>query len=104
MGLSVLLGKGATALTATVSWGDYAYEGPKGSEAADGAFTQAEGIVRAVQKVATDRRGYRRHPKTARATIDLTASESGKRFVTPLDGSDGLSLVTTVREVPDLPL
>jgi hypothetical protein len=104
MGLSVLLGKAATSLTATVSWGDYAYEGPQGSEAADGSSTQAEGVVGVVQKVATGPRGYRRHPKTARATIDLSASEPGKPFVTPLDGSDGLRLVTTVREVPSTSL
>ena len=100
IGLSVLAAKGVDSLAATVEWGDYAYEGPQGSEAADGSSTQAEGVAGAVQKTVSGLRGYRRHPKTSRATIDLTAAEPGKPFVTPLDGSDGLRLVTTVREVP----
>jgi len=100
MGLSVLLGPAAATLTATVEWGDYAYEGPQGSEAADGSATQAGGVVGAVQKATTGPRGYRRHPKAAQATIDLSVAEPGKPFITALDGSDGLRLVTTVREVP----
>jgi hypothetical protein len=100
IGLSVLAAKGIDLLTATVEWGDYAYEGPQGSEAADGSSTQAEGVAGAVQKAVSGLRGYRRYPKTAQARIDLAAAEPGKPFVTPLDGSDGLRLVTTVREVP----
>lgn len=100
IGLSVLTANGVDSLTATVEWGDYAYEGPQGSEAADGSSTQAAGVTGAVQKTVSGLRGYRRHPKTSQATIDLAAAEPGKPFVTPLESSDGLRLVTTVRELP----
>ena len=100
IGLSVLVAKGIDTVTAVLEWGDYTYEGPQGSEAADGSSTQQEGVVGAVQKVVAGPRGYRRHPKTATAVIDLAAAEPGKPCLTPLVGSDGLQLVTTVREVP----
>ncbi len=100
MGLSVLVAKGVDSLRATVEWGDYAYEGPQGSEAADGSSTQGEGAVGIVQKAVSGPRGYRRHPKAAHATIQLAAAEPGKPFITPLPESDGLQLVTTVRTLP----
>jgi hypothetical protein len=100
MGLSVLVAKGVDSLRATVEWGDYAYEGPQGSEAADGSSTQGEGAVGVVQKAVSGPRGYRRHPKAAHATIHLAAAEPGKPFITPLADADGLQLVTTVRTLP----
>jgi hypothetical protein len=100
IGLSVLVAKGIDTLTAVVEWGDYIYEGPQGTEATDGSSTQVEGVVGAVQKVIAGPRGYRRHPKTTTAFIAMASAEPGKPFLTPLDNSDGLQLVTTVREVP----
>jgi len=100
IGLSVLVAKGAEALTATVEWGDYDYEGPQGSEASDGSSPQAEGLAGTAQKLLTGPRGYRRQPKTTTARVDLTAAEPGKPFSTPLANSEGLHLVTTIREVP----
>ena len=100
IGLSMLVAKGVDTLTATVQWGDYIYEGPQGSEASDGASTQPEGVLGAVQRVVAGPRGYRRHPKLATAVIDLAAAEPGKPFLVPLDGSEGLQLVTTIRGVP----
>jgi len=99
LGVSVLLPGGVETLAATVEWGDYAYEGPQGSEAADGSATQAAGAVGAVQKAVAGPRGYRRQPRHARATIDLAAAR-GKPSRTALEGSAGLVLVATVRDVP----
>ena len=101
LGLSVLVPCGVDSLLAIVEWGDYAYEGPQGSEAADGSSTQAEGTVGVVQKAVSGPRGYRRHPKSAHATIELSAAEPGKPFITPRPESDGLQLVTTVRSLPE---
>ena len=101
MGLSVLVAKGVETLSAIVEWGDYTYEGPQGSEAADGSAIEADGITGIAQRAVGGARGYRRHPKSGRATISLAdAAASGKPSITPVEGSEGLQLVTTVREVP----
>ena len=98
IGLSVLVEGHLDTLVATVEWGDYTYEGPQGSEAADGSSSQVVGASGAIQKAITGPRGYRRHPKSARAVVSITAH--GKPARQPLEGSDGFELVTTVREVP----
>jgi hypothetical protein len=100
LGLSVLMAHDATTLVATVEWGDYVYEGPAGTEAADGSSTEGEGLGAAVSRVIQGRRGYRRLPKHSQVTIPLT--EAVSRTVLP--GSDGLEIVTTVRSIPDASL
>ena len=100
LGLSVLVSRDVDALTATVEWGDYIYEGPEGTEAVDGSCSGGDGVSAAIDRTVRGPRGYRRLPKSSRITIPLDGS--GARL--PLTGSEGLEIVTTVREIPDATL
>ena len=100
LGLSVLVGQDVDSLTATAEWGDYVYEGPEGTEAVDGSSTEGDGVAAAVGRAVRGPRGYRRLPKSSRITIDLSAPKPRL----PLPGSDGLEIVTTVRQIPDAAL
>jgi len=100
LGLSVLVGQGVASLTATVEWGDYVYEGPEGTEAVDGSCTDGDGVAAAAVRAVRGPRGYRRLPKSSRVVIPLQPSVPRL----PLPGSDGLEIVTTVRQIPDAAL
>jgi hypothetical protein len=100
LGLSVLVSRDVHSLAATVEWGDYVYEGPDGTEAVDGSSTEGDGVAATVGRAVRGPRGYRRLPQSSRITISLT--ESGARLSLP--SSDGLEIVTKVREIPDAAL
>ena len=100
LGLSVLVSREVHSLVATVEWGDYVYEGPDGTEAVDGSCTEGDGVAATVGRAVRGPRGYRRLPKSSRITIPLT--ELSSRLSLP--SSDGLEIVTKVREIPDAAL
>jgi len=100
MGLSVLVAPEVRELKVVVQWGDYAYEGgDTGAEPAGGGEssdpTEANSGPEASSK---KRRGWRRTPREATAVLPLPR-EGARPVEVPLQGSDGLTLVATVRPI-----
>lgn len=104
IGLSVLVGAQTRSLEAVVSWGEYAYEDPDGSEeptigeeqalASNDEAPEGEGEDTGAQEPAS--RGWRRTPR--RQTLRLDLPEPGDRSVpVAVPDSGGLILYVTSR-------
>ncbi len=107
MGLSVLVAPGVDAITATVEWGDYSFEGEESTEDGEQPSVTARvtmdkvgsGDVNSTDVTTTQaKRGWRRTPQTATIVINVKHSQrKPKEFVVP--DSNGLRLVVIVRPV-----
>jgi len=111
MGMSVLVGPDVRTLKVIARWGDYTYEGaagdqPEPEDRRNPEPDHEESIRerRAKYKAGEPEqpRGFRRTPRETTVTI---AVGTATRFPqeTPLDGTDGMKIVATVRKIKDGP-
>ncbi len=90
LGLSVLVPRTARSVKASVTWGDYRFVKPEeGVPAPEG-----EGEPK-------PRSSWQRTPRSVDVVVSVGAS-SAKPVSIDLSGSDGLRLVASVREIPDM--
>lgn len=90
LGLSVLVPQGARSLEATVTWGDYRLVKPDEG----GHEKEGDGGPR-------PRVYWQRTPRSVEVDVPMGA-DSGKPVSIEVAGSDGLRLVASVRDVPDV--
>ena len=111
MGLSVLVGPDVRTLKVVARWGDYTYEGVTGSqpEPEDRRLPEPDHEENIKERGAKYKagepelpRGFRRTPCESTVTLDVGAARQIP-LETPLDGTGGMRIVTTVRRIKDGP-